>query len=301
MIRPWGLDNTKMLDSKNITHLYSKSLRLFAEQIRCCNRLLLVLAVGVVGVVYNKMCGVSGWQFTVEPWPERWLRLVLATQILTLNINTEFAPAPDLANLGQNPDHASRKLQRDSESDLYVGGLGRDIAERPRGFRPGQIGVSVRSSSPAPLQRNYSEVRSISKTIWETLSHSHYSQFFQGTNIFEKKLFNFVFVILLHIYRLRLYASEIFRTPLDPQSLATEVAGLPRNVVMGRTRTARWSSIHPRPTSSWTSAGSLATATTGVLTWGTAVMTLRIIVEVLVISYLFHYLNFIHNSFKFMH
>ena len=192
MIRPWGMDNTKMLDSKNITqHLYFNSLRVFAEQIRFCNRLLLVLvlAVGVVGVVYNKMCGVSGWQFTVEPWPERWLRLVLATQILTLNINTEFAPAPDLANLGHNPDHASRKLQRDSERDLCVGGLGRDIAERRRGFRPGQIGVSVRSSSPAPLQRNHSEVRSISKTTWGTLSHSHYSHFYQGTNIFEKKTF----------------------------------------------------------------------------------------------------------------
>ena len=52
-----------MLDSKNITqHLYFNSLRVFAEQIRFCNRLLLVLvlAVGVVGVVYNKMCGVSG-------------------------------------------------------------------------------------------------------------------------------------------------------------------------------------------------------------------------------------------------
>ena len=55
----------------------------------------------------------------------------------------------------------------------------------------------------------------------------------------RKKTFKIFFVILLHIYRLRLYASEIFRTPLDPQSLATEVAGLPRNVVMGRTRTAR--------------------------------------------------------------
>ena len=32
---------------------------------------------------------------------------------------------------------------------------------------------------------------------------------------------------------------EIFRNPLDPHWQATEVAGRPRNVVMGRTRTAR--------------------------------------------------------------
>ena len=36
-----------------------------------------------------------------------------------------------------------------------------------------------------------------------------------------------------------IYVPEIFTNPIDPQSLTTAVAGRPRNVAMGRTRTAR--------------------------------------------------------------